>query len=61
MATLVEVYDKIFCIVEDLMPDKENDKYLQELFYNYEYDSDTHWIKIGIPSEWCDNEKEGES
>ena len=61
MATVTEVYHKIFGIVEDLMPDKEDDKYLQDLFYDYEYDSDTHWIKIGIPYEWFENEEEGES
>ena len=42
------------------MPDKEDNKYLQDLFYDNEYDSDTHWIKIGIPPEWCDDEDEDE-
>ena len=58
MATVTEVYHKIFGIVEDLMPDKEDDKYLQDLFYDYEYDSDTHWIKLGIPPEWFEDEDE---
>jgi len=29
-----------------------------DMFYLYEYNSDTHWIKLGIPPEWFDSEGE---
>ena len=29
-----------------------------DMYIRYEYDSDTHWIRIGIPPEWFDEEKD---
>tara|TARA_R110000824_G_scaffold118452_3_gene270724 strand:- start:8 stop:178 length:171 start_codon:yes stop_codon:yes gene_type:complete len=42
------MYDKI-------VPDdaKDNDMLLE-----WDWDSDTYWIKIGIPQEWIDNEED---
>ena len=52
--------ERIEHLTHDVESLKEDNKYLQDLFYDNEYDSDTHWIKIGIPPEWCDDEDEDE-
>ena len=57
MATIDQMFNEIVDIVVEYRPQGEP---IDIMFYSYEYDSDTHWIKIGIPSEWCDDENEDE-
>ena len=55
MATIDQILNEISEILIDLRPQGES---IDNMFFKYDYDSDTHWIKIGIPPEWCDDEEE---
>ena len=55
MATIDQILNEISEILVDLRPQGES---IDKMFFKYDYDSDTHWIKIGIPPEWCDEEED---
>ena len=57
MVTIDQVLAEIIELVVEYRPQGEP---IDSMFYSYDYDSDTHWIKLGIPSEWCDDEEEDE-
>jgi len=57
MVTIDQVLAEIIELVVEYRPQGES---IDSMFYSYDYDSDTHWIKLGIPSEWCDDEEEDE-
>ena len=39
---------------------KEKDNGDDDLFFEYEWDSETWWIKLGLPQEWFDGEDDKE-
>ena len=56
MATIDEICNEILDVLHGTKP---MDKPIDDMFYAYEYDSDTHWIALGIPPEWC-TDRDGE-
>ena len=44
------LYSHVVKDSDDGTPGSEN------LFFEYEWDSDTWWIKLGLPQEWFDGE-----
>ena len=54
--TASEFLNRISLLVQELnLVDEWGDN---PPFFDYEYDSDTHWIKLGIPPEWFEDEDE---
>jgi hypothetical protein len=54
--TVFELLNRILALVQELKPEDEWGD--NPPFFEYEYDSDTHWIKLGIPPEWFEDEDE---
>ena len=53
--TAYEFLNRISLLVQEL---NLVDEWEDTMFFEYEYDSDTHWIKLGIPPEWFEDEDE---
>ena len=53
--TVEQFLNKIELLIYTFKPEDADD---DDLFFEYEYDSDTHWVRLGIPPEWLEDEDE---
>ncbi len=53
--TIDQLLNNIEQLIQDFKPTDADD---EAMFFDYDYDSDTHWIKLGIPPEWLEEEDE---
>ena len=53
--TIDQFLNKVEQLVYTFKPEDAPD---DDFYIRYEYDSDTHWIRIGIPPEWFDQDED---
>lgn len=54
--TIEQFCTKVEALVySEVMPE---DAKHSDIFFQYEWDSETYWIKLGLPEEWFDHEDE---
>ena len=55
LMTVDQFLTKIERLIFKFKPEDAPD---DDMYIRYEYDSDTHWIRIGIPPEWFDHDSD---
>ena len=60
--TIEQFCNKLEIFLYDTVVDnmENGDEGSEHLFFQYDWDSDTYWVNLGLPDEWFDNEDEEE-